>query len=130
MSCAPGGGAGGANIAFNAGLMSAKTMMRPSSDSATGAAVLLSRSTSHGCCHSGVLSAAGAGSVRKGALMTFTWSPRSLEKPMPCCTSAVSCSSSFSVSATEVVLPLASVTERWLTTTAAEEAFRLADGGA
>ncbi len=51
--------------------------------------------------------------------MTLTESPRSLLKPIDSRTSAVSFSISSLVSGTCVVLPLASVTLRLLTTTAA-----------
>ena len=59
------------------------------------------------------------GSTLNGALMTLTESPRSFLKPMVSRTSAVSFSISSVSSGTCVVLPLASVTVRLLTTTAA-----------
>ena len=71
-----------------------------------------------GCFHH-VMSLGVAVSILNGALITLTESPRSFLKPMLSWTSAVSLSSSSVVSGTWVVLPLASVTARLLTTTAA-----------
>jgi hypothetical protein len=96
-----------------------KTSTSPSSASAAGAAAARSRSCSQGCCHSGVSSTFGGASLWKGALTTRTESPRSALKPMPCCTSAVSLSSSSADSGVLTGLPLASTLWRWFTTTAA-----------
>ena len=61
----------------------------------------------------------GIASVLNGVLMSLTESPRSLEKPIASCTSEVSFSTSSLDSGVLLVLPLAAVVTRWLTTTAA-----------
>ncbi len=76
-------------------------------------------SMTSGCFHSGSGSILADGSTLNGALMTFTESPRSCLKPMLSRTSAVSFSTSSADSGVVVVLPFASVTLRWFTTTAA-----------
>ncbi|MCG3189098.1 MAG: hypothetical protein LKCHEGNO_01341 [Burkholderiaceae bacterium] len=94
------------------------------STSAAGTAAARTRSSSHGCCHSGSASPAlGTGSARNGTLISLTESPRCLLKPMLSCTSAVSFSISSLDSGVLVVLPLASVSTRWFTTTAALSRF-------
>ena len=87
--------------------------------SAAGAALLRMRSCRPGSFHIGNASGLATGVVWKGALTTRTESPRSLLKPMPCCTRAVSFSSSSADSGVLLLLPLASMIVRWLTTTAA-----------
>jgi hypothetical protein len=65
------------------------------------------------------MSGTGVLSTWNGAFTTFTESPRAWLKPTLSRTSAVSFSISSLDSGTLVVLPLASVVLRWLTTTAA-----------
>ncbi len=77
------------------------------------------RSWVSGCCHSGSTSSATGVSTLKGALISFTESPRSALKPMVSFTSAVSFSSSSAGIGVVVDLPFASVVVRWFTTTAA-----------
>ena len=101
------GRGGGASAAFIAGRIIPKNTIRASARPA-GTAAARSMSMISGCFHSG-MSTFPIFSTLKGALITFTESPRSCLKPMLSCTSAVSLAISSLLSGVVLVLPLASV---------------------
>ena len=119
LSAPPLPAAGAAAAALSAGRTRPNTIASATSASAAGVAALRTRSMNSSCFHSGWSAALGIASTLNGTLISLTESPRSLEKPIASCTSAVSFSTSSPDSGVLVVLPLGAVVTRWLTTTAA-----------